>query len=232
MYYDISILLLIPAMIFAVAASAGVRSAFNRYANVRTARGLTGAQAARQILDANGLTDVGIQRVAGSLTDHYDPRTRTVSLSQSVCESDSVSAVAVACHETGHALQHANGYAPLQIRSMLVPVANAASSFTWILIMIGIMIMASGRGNAGALIFDIGVYIFLAVVAFHLVTLPVEFNASKRALEQMEVLNITVGDEQAGARKVLTAAAWTYVAGLAVAVANLLRLLVLRGNRR
>lgn len=232
MYYDISFLLLIPAMIFAIAASAGVRATFNKYAQTSNSMGFTGAQAARRVLDANGLTDVGIQQVAGNLTDHYDPRTKTIRLSQGVCESRSISAVAVACHETGHALQHANGYAPLQIRSMLVPVANAASSFTWILIMLGIMVMASGRGSAGALLFDIGVIVFLAVVAFHVVTLPVEFNASNRALEQMEVLNITVGEENTAARKVLTAAAWTYVAGLAVAVANLLRLLAIRGSRR
>ena len=231
MYYDISFLLLIPAMIFAMAASAGVRSAFNRFAQIPVSMGYTGAQAARRLLDANGLIDVAIEQVPGTLTDHYDPRTRTVRLSQSVFGSNSISAVAVACHETGHAMQHAEGYAPLHIRTMLVPVANAASSFTWILIMVGIMIMAAGN-NMGALIFDIGVAIFLAVIAFHLVTLPVEFNASSRALDQMQMLNIVNGDEQAGAKKVLTAAAWTYVAGLAVAVANLLRLLAIRGSRR
>ena len=172
-----------------------------------------------------------IEQVAGNLSDHYDPRTRTVRLSQSVYGSNSISAVAVACHETGHAMQHASGYAPLNIRSMLVPVANAASSFTWILIMIGIMVMASGN-SAGSLFFDIGVAVFLIVVAFHVVTLPVEFNASSRALEQMRSLNIVVGEENDAAKKVLTAAAWTYVAGLAVAVANLLRLISIRGSRR
>ncbi|MBR2559270.1 MAG: zinc metallopeptidase [Firmicutes bacterium] len=231
MYYDISFFLLIPAMIFAIAASAGVRSTFNRYAQIPDSMGYTGAQAARRILDANGLTDVPIEQVAGNLSDHYDPRTRTVRLSQSVYGSNSISAVAVACHETGHAMQHASGYAPLNIRSMLVPVANAASSFTWILIMIGIMVMASGN-SAGSLFFDIGVAVFLIVVAFHVVTLPVEFNASSRTLEQMRSLNIVVGEENDAAKKVLTAAAWTYVAGLAVAVANLLRLISIRGSRR
>ncbi len=231
MYYDISFLLLIPAMIFAIAASAGVRSTFNRYSQIPDSMGYTGAQAARRILDANGLTDVPIEQVAGNLSDHYDPRTRTVRLSQSVYGSNSISAVAVACHETGHAMQHASGYAPLNIRSMLVPVANSASNFTWILIMIGIMVMASGN-RAGSLFFDIGVAVFLIVVAFHVVTLPVEFNASSRALEQMRSLNIVVGEENDAAKKVLTAAAWTYVAGLAVAVANLLRLISIRGSRR
>ncbi|MBQ1395927.1 MAG: zinc metallopeptidase [Eubacterium sp.] len=235
-YYDITFILLIPAMIFSMIASGSVRSTFSNYSGVRVRRGITGAQAARMLLDANGLTDVRIEAVAGSLTDNYDPRTRVVHLSQPVCNAASISAVAVACHECGHALQHAYGYTPLTVRSSIVPVVNFASRFSWIFIIIGLVLMGqglytSGGSNVGTLVFDIGVIAYLVVLAFHLVTLPVEFNASSRALKQMETMQIVDSDELTGAKKVLKAAAMTYVASTAMVIAQLLRLLVLRGRR-
>lgn len=230
---DPTIILLIPAIIFAVVAQGMVKSAFSRYSRVRNRNGITGAQAARRVLDNAGLSDVRIEAVGGSLTDNYDPRDRVLHLSTDVCNVDSVSAVSVACHEAGHAIQHARGYVPLKIRNGIVPLVNFASSASWILVFIGLFLMFTGSGTAsyaGGVIMDIGIIAFVAVVVFHLITLPVELNASHRALKQIEEMSLVAPEDMTGSRKVLRAAAMTYVAALAMAVANLLRILVLRGR--
>lgn len=227
-YYATEILL-IPAIIFTLYAQMKVKSNFNRYSKIRNDRNLTGAQAARMVLDANGLANVKIEAVRGSLTDHYDPRRRVLRLSQSVCNVNSIAAVSVACHEAGHALQHANGYAPLKIRNSIVPLANFASNFCWILVIIGLGLLTAGS-YVGDMLFNIGIIMMIVVILFHTVTLPVEFNASSRALKQMQALSIIDEDEEVGAKKVLRAAALTYVAALAVAISNLLRMLALRGR--
>ena len=187
------------------------------------------------MLDANGLNNVPIEKIAGSMTDNYDPRSNTLHLSQTVCDVPSVSAIAVACHEAGHAIQHARGYAPVRIRNSIVPVASVASSMSWLLVIGGILLTSMGTvqyGNLGITLFNIGIVAFLAVVVFHLVTLPVEFDASNRAISSMEALGISSGEELKSVKQVLSSAALTYVAALAVSVANLLRVLSMRGNRR
>ena len=228
-YYG-SMIILIPAILFTMYAQSKVNSNFRRYSNVRNARNMTGAEAARRMLDANGLGNVQIEQVRGSLTDHYDPRKRVLRLSQSVYGVNSIAAVSVACHEAGHAVQHAESYKPLKIRNSIVPLVNFASSLTWPLVILGIVLLANGS-YMGDLLFNIGVITMLAVILFHTVTLPVEFNASSRALKQMDELGIITEEENTGANKVLKAAAMTYVAALATAIANLLRILVMRGSR-
>ena len=228
-YYG-SMIILIPAIIFTMYAQYKVNSNFRRYSNIRNARNMTGAEAARRMLDANGLTNVQIEQIRGSLTDHYDPRKRVLRLSQSVYGVNSIAAVSVACHEAGHAVQHAESYKPLKIRNSIVPLVNFASSLTWPLVIIGILLLANGS-YMGDLLFNIGVITMLAVILFHTVTLPVEFNASSRALRQMDDLGIITEEENKGASKVLRAAAMTYVAALATAIANLLRILAMRGSR-
>ena len=228
-YYG-SMIILIPAIIFTMYAQSKVNSNFRRYSNIRNARNMTGAEAARRMLDANGLTNVQIEQTRGSLTDHYDPRKRVLRLSQSVYGVNSIAAVSVACHEAGHAVQHAESYKPLKIRNSIVPLVNFASSLTWPLVIIGILLLANGS-YMGDLLFNIGVITMLAVILFHTVTLPVEFNASSRALRQMDDLGIITEEENKGASKVLRAAAMTYVAALATAIANLLRILAMRGSR-
>lgn len=231
MDYGLSVIILMAAMVFTFIAQASVNSNFRKYSKVRNKRGLTGAEAARKILNANGLHDVEIQRVGGSLSDHYDPRVRVLRLSETVYDVDSVAAVSVACHEVGHAIQHDTGYAPLTIRNTIVPAVNFASRISWILVIIGIGLLSTSY-YMGDLLFNIGVIAFAAVIVFHAITLPVEFDASNRALKEMETYGIIEAGETRGAKKVLTAAAMTYVAALAVALANLLRILALRGNRR
>ncbi len=228
-YYG-SMIILIPAIIFTMYAQAKVNSNFRRYSNVRNLRNMTGAEAARRMLDANGLGRVQIEQVKGSLTDHYDPRKRVLRLSQSVYGVNSIAAVSVACHEAGHAVQHAESYKPLKVRNSIVPLVNFASSLTWPLVILGIILLANGS-YMGDLLFNIGVITMLAVILFHTVTLPVEFNASSRALKQMDELGIIAEEENTGAKKVLRAAAMTYVAALATAIANLLRILAMRGSR-
>ena len=228
--YYTSYYLLIPAILFTFYAQAKVSSNFRRYSRIRNDRNLTGAQAARMVLDANGLRDVQIETVRGSLTDHYDPRGRVLRLSETVCNVNSVAAVSVACHEAGHALQHAQNYVPLKIRNGIVPVVNLASNLCWPLAIIGIILLGNGS-YIGDTLFNIAVIAMLAVILFHAVTLPVEFNASRRALQKMEELGIVDDMELPGAKKVLRAAAMTYVAALATAIANLLRLFAIRGNR-
>ncbi len=228
-YWDPTIIILIPAMVFAFICQGRVQSAFRRYSRVRNRNGLTGAQAARRVLDRNGLGDVRIVPISGNLTDNYNPANRTLNLSESVYNVPSVSAVSVACHEAGHAIQHARGYVPLTVRNSIVPVVNFASSSSWILIMVGLVLMFSSgpSSSIGTLIFNIGVIAFVIVLLFHLITLPVEFNASRRALAQMEKLALVEPEDMKGSRRVLRAAAMTYVAAVAVAAANLLRILAL-----
>ena len=232
-YYDTSIIILIPAMIFAMAAQGMVKSNFSRYGKVRNGRNMTGAEAARRVLDENGLRDVAVRQIRGSLTDNYDPRTKVLSLSEDVYGVNSVSAVSVACHEAGHAIQHARGSIPLKIRNGIVPVVNFASKLTWPLLLIGIVLLAAGSFEMsywGNMLFNIGVIAFIAIIVFHLITLPVEFNASHRAIVQMEQLALVAPEDIVGSKKVLRAAAMTYIAALAVAVANLLRILAIRGR--
>jgi len=227
-WYDMSYILLLPAIIFTMYAQAKVQGNFKKYSQVRAMRGLTGAQAARRMLDASGLQDVAIEQIHGSLTDHYDPRDRVLRLSQTVYGVSSVAAVSVACHEAGHAIQHAEEYTPLLMRNNIVPVVNFASQLSWPLIVVGIILGASS--GIGDTLFMVGVIAFLAVILFHAITLPVEFNASSRAMSHMESLGLIMDDEQRGARKVLNAAAMTYVASLAMAIMNLIRILALRNR--
>ena len=227
-YYDWSYILLLPAIIFTMYAQFKVQGNFKKYSNVRAMRGLTGAQAARRMLDAAGLHDVAIEQIRGSLTDHYDPRAQVLRLSQTVYGVNSVAAVSVACHEAGHAIQHAEEYTPLLMRNNIVPLVNFASQLSWPLIVFGIILGASS--GIGDMLFMIGVIAFLAVILFHAITLPVEFNASSRAMSHMESLGIIMDDEKRGARKVLSAAAMTYVASLAMAIMNLIRILALRNR--
>ena len=232
-YYDPTYILLLPAIIFTLIAQARVNSAFKRYSQVRNRKNLTGAEAARRMLDFNGLQDVRINAIGGNLTDHYDPRNRTLNLSQSVYGVNSVAAVSVACHEAGHALQHAKGYTPLGLRNSIVPAVNFASRLAWPMIFIGILLLSVGSyemGYFGMLLLDIGIIGFAGVVVFHAVTLPVEFNASRRAIDKMEELGLVAVEDIPGSKKVLRAAALTYVAALATAVANLLRILAIRGR--
>lgn len=227
-YYDWSYILLLPAIIFTMYAQFKVQGNFKKYSNVRAMRGLTGAQAARRMLDAAGLNDVAIEQIRGSLTDHYDPRYRVLRLSQTVYGVNSVAAVSVACHEAGHAIQHEEEYTPLLMRNNIVPIVNFASQLSWPLIVFGIILGASS--GIGDMLFMIGVIAFLAVILFHAITLPVEFNASSRAMSHMESLGIIMEDEKRGARKVLSAAAMTYVASLAMAIMNLIRIFALRNR--
>ncbi len=221
---DPTYILIIIAAIISLIAQGLVKSTFSRYSRVAGARGITGAQAAEIILRANGINDVTVQRVSGSLTDHYDPRTKTVNLSETVYNKTSVAAVGVAAHECGHAIQHDVGYVPLTFRSALVPVANIGSQLSWVFIILGLILSYNHT------LITIGILMFSLAVLFQLVTLPVEFNASSRALEQLEAQGILDRGEIGGTRKVLSAAALTYVASAAAAILQLLRLIILFGG--
>ena len=223
--YDPTYILLIPAIILTMYAQFKVSSTTNKYFRVRTQRGYTGEQTAREILNANGIYDVRIEMISGTLSDHYDPRSRVLRLSQDVYRGTSITSVAVAAHECGHAIQHSRGYAPLTIRGAIVPVVNFASSASWILIFLGLFMSSFN------FLLKIGILLFAATVVFQLVTLPVEFNASSRALAQIESLGIVSHDERRESKKVLKAAALTYVAAAATAVLQLLRLITI-ANRR
>ena len=223
-YYDPTYMLIIISALISLFAQFLVNSRFSKYSRVRSRSGMTGAQAAERILQSQGIYDVAIQRVSGKLTDHYDPRNKTLNLSDAVYASTSVAAVGVAAHECGHAIQHARGYAPLSFRSALVPVANIGSQLSWLFIILGIFF-----GGIHTLIM-IGILMFSAAVLFQLVTLPVEFNASGRALKLLSETGILQKDEVSDTRKVLSAAALTYVAAAATAVLQLLRLLRLFGG--
>ena len=228
LYFDYTYLIFIlPCLILSIICSANVNSTFKKYSQVRNTRNLTGAQAAQSVLMSHGVTGVTIEPVAGNLTDHFDPRTNTIRLSESVYNSTSVAAVGVAAHEAGHAVQHAQGYVPNKIRSVVVPVANFGSKLSWILIFIGLLLPE----EFNAVVY-IGIFLFSFSVLFTLITLPVEFNASKRALQTIESTNMLNGEEYRGAKKTLSAAAMTYVAAAATSVASLLRLILIARRRR
>ena len=228
MYFSFDYLIfVVPALLLSMWAQYKVNSTFKKYAGVRLMRNYTGAEAAREILDANGLTHIRVERVSGSLTDHYDPRSGVIRLSDAVHDSNSVAAIGVAAHEAGHAIQYGRNYFPIKVRNSILPLANLGSTLSWPLVLLGLIL-----GGSFLFLIDLGILLFTAVVLFQLVTLPVEFNASRRAISVIEMRGIVSDDEKRGARKVLTAAAMTYVAALAVSIGNLLRLLMIRDRRR
>ena len=231
---DWTVLVLIPAMIFAFWAQINVQTTFSRFKQVSNRRGLTAADVARRILDANGLNYVQIQRVSGELTDHYDPRAQVVRLSDSVYDSTSVAAIGVAAHEVGHACQHAEDYVPLRIRSAIIPMTRIGSMLAMPVFILGLLFaQLSLYGNmVGDVFMMLGILLFSLSTLFQLVTLPTEFNASARALKTLESYGILDGDELVGARSTLRAAALTYVAALASSLASLLRLLLIFGGSR
>lgn len=227
-YYGVDIyyfLLVVPAFLLALGAQIMVKSTYSKMSRIRNSRNLTGAQAAARVLYEHGITNVRIERVAGTLSDHYDPRSNVIRLSEGVYDSASVAAVGVACHEAGHAVQHAQNYVPIKIRNAIIPVCNIGSTIGLPLAFIGLIL------DFGFL-FWLGILLYGLVALFQFVTLPVEFNASRRALQAIESTGMLSGDEYKNARKVLTAAAMTYVAALAVSIANLLRLILRANNRR
>lgn len=225
--FDPTIILVLIGVVISLWAQGRVSSTYGKYSKVRSRTGMTGAEAAMRLLHSQGIYDVTVRQVAGNLTDHYDPRTKVVNLSESVYGSASVAALGVAAHECGHAMQHNEGYAPLRFRSALVPVANFGSKISWPLILFGLMI-----GGLGSPLCQIGILMFSLAVLFQLVTLPVEFNASSRAVKLLDSLGILSGEEVSGTRRVLSAAALTYVAAAASSILQLLRLVILYGGRR
>lgn len=236
-WYDWTILIMIPAAIFSLYAQAKVKSSFDKYSDMFSSRGIKGCDAARMILDANGLQNVRIERISGHLTDHYSPNENVIRLSDSVYDSTSCAAIGVAAHECGHAVQHSVGYLPIKIRSAIVPVTNFGAKFSMIFIIIGLALSAysnSASFDTGIKIALIGVALYSILAVFQFVTLPVEFNASSRALQTLESYNILTDEELYGAKKVLSAAAMTYVAALTSTVMTILRFLVIilgRSNR-
>lgn len=231
MFFDWTYLyLVLPFVIASLWASANVNSTFKRYSEQHSIRRITGADAAQRVLRANGVSGVRIERVSGNLTDHYDPRTNVIRLSDSVYNATSTAAIGVACHEAGHAVQYAKSYAPIKLRAAIVPVTNFASKLAMPLILLG-LVLTFLESFSFTLVY-IGIACFGLSVVFQLITLPVEFNASRRAMQAIEDAGILTDEEQTGARKTLTAAAMTYVAATAVALAQLLRLLIIFGGRR
>ena len=228
MYFDPTYILVLIGVVICLIASAKMNSTFSRYSRVRNHSGMTGRDAAEQILHREGLYDVRIEHISGNLTDHYDPRTKTLRLSDATYNSTSVAALGVAAHECGHAIQHAKGYAPLQIRGALVPVANFGSMAAWPLIIIGLFM----NGNTASLLINLGILLFSAAVLFQIVTLPVEFNASSRAIRILETSGMLYPEELSQTKAVLRAAAMTYVASAASMILQLLRLLIISGGRR
>ena len=226
-------LLFLAALVLSLAAQVKVSGTFRKYSRYSLGSGKSGAEVARRILDAHGLFDIRIEMIGGELSDHYDPRTRVLRLSRAVYNSTSAAAVGVAAHEVGHAIQHAEGYAPLKIRSSLVPAVNFSSRFSWIAIILGVVIMGLSRAyvGIGSYILFGGIILFAVTTVFHLVTLPVEVNASGRALRELELTGWYSTADLKGAKRVLSAAAMTYIAALAVSVIQLLRLLSMFGRR-
>lgn len=226
-YFDGTMFLLIPAMILAFIAQGRVRSAYAKYSRVAGSQGLSGAQVARRLLDQAGLSGVEVELTQGNLTDHYDPRKQVVRLSRGVYSSNSLAALGIAAHETGHALQHASGYFALSLRNNFFPVAQLGTNLAMPLFLIGFLF-----ANSFGILMDIGILLFVFAVLFQVITLPVEFNASSRAVGLLLDNGMIVRNEEQGVRAVLSAAALTYVAATAVAISHLLRLLILRGRRR
>ena len=224
------IILVLPCIIFSLIASARVNSTFNKYSKQISSRHLTGAQAAERVLLSNGVRNVRIERVSGNLTDHFDPKTNVIRLSDSVYDNASTAAIGVACHEAGHAVQYAQSYAPIKLRAAIVPVTNFGSTIAMPLILLGIVLNSfMANYNSPALIYA-GIACFGLSLVFQLVTLPVEFNASRRAMQAIDQTGLLTEDEQKGARKTLSAAAMTYVAATAVSLAQLLRLILIFGR--
>ena len=231
MYFDWTYLyLVLPCMILAMIASAGVNKTFQKYATQYSRKQLTGAQAAQQVLQANGVSGVRIERVGGNLTDHFDPKSNVIRLSDSVYNSTSTAAIGVACHEAGHAVQYATHYAPIKLRAAIIPVTNIGSRLAMPLILLGILF--NFLGDLSYTFVYIGIACFGLSFVFQLVTLPVEFNASRRAIQAIDQQGILTAEELKGARKTLSAAAMTYVAATAVALVQLLRLIIIFGRRR
>ena len=226
-FFDPTMILVLIGALLSMWASARVNSTFRKYSRVRSMTGMTGAEAARRLLNSQGIYDVSVEAIPGQLTDHYDPRTRTLRLSEPVYQSSSVSAIGVAAHECGHAIQDNAGYMPLKLRGAFVPVVNLGSRLSWPLILIGLII-----GGMGSTIVNIGIWMFVLVVLFQLITLPVELNASRRAVVLLDQTGILRGEEVGQTRKVLGAAALTYVAAAAASILQLLRLVILFGGRR
>ena len=224
------IVLVLPCILLAAIASANVNSTFKRYSQKHSYRRITGAQAAERVLRANGVSGVRIERVSGNLTDHFDPKTNVIRLSDSVHDSTSVAAIGVACHEAGHAVQYAQHYAPIKLRAAIIPITNIGSKRAMPLILLGLL-FSFGESVSYGFVYA-GIACFSLSLVFQLVTLPVEFNASRRAMQAIESGELLTDDERRGARKTLTAAALTYVAATAVSLAQLLRLILIFGGRR
>jgi len=225
-YFDPTYILVLIGVVLSLLASAKVKTTYNRYSRVRSMSGMTGAQAAGRILQSAGLYNIRIEHISGSLTDHYDPKSRVLRLSDTVYDSASVAAIGVAAHECGHAIQHAQEYAPLKLRNTLVPVANFGTQAAWPIILVGVLFGSS------QFLLNLGILLFSLGVLFQLITLPVEFNASSRALQILGNSGILYGEELGKTRKVLNAAAMTYVAAAAASLLSLLRLIILFGGRR
>lgn len=222
--------LVLPCVILSLWASTRVNSTFKKYSMQLSARNITGAEAAKHVLTANGVQNVQIQRVSGNLTDHYDPKSNVIRLSDNVYNSTSTAAIGVACHEAGHAIQYASNYGPIKLRAAVIPVTNFGSKLAMPLILLGLLL--STFGTFSYTVVYLGIGCFALSLVFQLITLPVEFNASRRAMESIEQTQLLSPDEQRGARKTLSAAAMTYVAATAVSLAQLLRLISLFGGRR
>lgn len=227
-YFDPTYFLVLIGVVLSLLASGKVKSTFSKYSKVRNSCNMTGAEAAERVLHGAGIYDVRIEHVSGNLTDHYDPRTKVLRLSDTVYGQTSVAAVGVAAHECGHAIQHAKGYGPLKLRSTLVPIANFGAKIAWPLIIFGLFLTS----ETSSLLINLGIIAFTAAVAFQLITLPVEYNASNRAVRMIAETGIMQGEEIQAAKKVLNAAALTYVASAATAVLQLLRIILLTGGRR
>ena len=227
-YYDRTYILVLIGVLICVAASARVNRTFDRFSRVRSYSGMTGKEAAERILRSSGIYDVQVIHIPGNLTDHYNPGKKTLGLSDTVYNSASVAAIGVAAHECGHAVQHATGYAPLKIRGALVPAANFGSMAAWPLILIGLLM----NGDTAILFINLGILVFSAAVLFQIVTLPVEFNASRRAVRVLESSGMLYPDEMDSVKKVLSAAALTYVASAASMILQLLRLIIIGGRKR
>ena len=219
-FYDSTMIILLPALIISAFAQFKIKSSFSKYSKVNSANGYTGAQVARILLDDDGLFNIPVEIAPGKLTDHYDPSKRVMRLSEEVYYGTSVAAIGVAAHETGHAIQHKEHYVPLELRNSIVPAVNFSSNASWLLFFIGIILSIPSLIN-------IGIILFSAVVVFQLITLPVEFNASSRALKILESRNILYGDEIRGAKSVLSAAAMTYLSAALMAISQLIRLILI-----
>ena len=228
--FDMTYLILVlPCLILSLWASFNVKNTFKRYSNQYSSRRITGAQAAQRVLSANGVTGVRIERVHGNLTDHFDPKANVIRLSNDVYDSTSTAAIGVACHEAGHAVQYANNYGPIKFRAAIIPITNIGCHLSMPMIILGLIL--SSMGYMSTFFIYLGIAFFGLSVLFQFVTLPVEFNASRRAMRAIEDVNILNTEEQRGARKTLTAAALTYVAATAVALMQLLRLILIFGGR-